>query len=55
MDPDITQLVYQIKKRKPDALEKIMDIHMINVYSLAKSILNYVSTEEDIEECVQDT
>lgn len=55
MDPDITQLVYQIKKRKPDALEKIMDIYISNVYSLAKSILKHVSAEEDIEECVQDT
>ena len=55
MDSDITQLIHQITKRKPDALEKIMDIYISNVYSLAKSILNHISTEEDIEECVQDT
>ena len=55
MDPDITQLIHQIRKRKPDALEKIMDIYINNVYSLAKSILYHISTEEDVEECVQDT
>jgi RNA polymerase sigma-70 factor (ECF subfamily) len=55
MDPDITQLIHQISKRKPEALAKIMDIYMNNVYSLAKSILSHISTEEDIEECVQDT
>ncbi len=55
MDPDITRLIHQISKRKPDALEKIMDIYISNVYSLAKSILCHISTEEDIEECVQDT
>ncbi len=55
MDPDITQLIHQISKRKPEALAKIMDIYINNVYSLAKSILCHISTEEDIEECVQDT
>lgn len=55
MEQSITQLIYQIIKRKPEALEKVMDIYISNVYYVANSILSHVATEEDIEECVQDT
>jgi RNA polymerase sigma-70 factor (ECF subfamily) len=55
MEPDTTQLINQIAKHKPEALEKVMDAYFSNVYYVAKSILSHVAAEEDIEECVQDT
>jgi RNA polymerase sigma-70 factor (ECF subfamily) len=55
MEPDTDQLIYQIAKHKPEALEKVMDLYFSNVYYVAKSILYHVAAEEDIEECVQDS
>jgi RNA polymerase sigma-70 factor, ECF subfamily len=38
---------------KPD-IERLMDLYMDSVYGVAKSILIYKGSEQDIEECVQD-
>lgn len=55
MEQEITKLIKQLAKRKPEALSRIMDLYLSNVYYVAKSILHQVASEEDIEECVQDT
>ncbi len=55
MEPEIVLMINEIKKRKSDALAKVMDLYMNSVYHLAKSILYVIASEEDIEECVQDT
>lgn len=54
MEHSEDQLVCLIKKRKPKALEKVMDLYMSSVYSLAKEILFCIGSEEDMEECIQD-
>ncbi|TCT17178.1 RNA polymerase sigma-70 factor (ECF subfamily) [Natranaerovirga pectinivora] len=54
MEPDISKLILLIKKKKPSALEKIMNLYMNSVYGIAKSIIGTIGSEEDIEECVQD-
>lgn len=54
MELEISILVRLIKKRKPKALEKVMDLYIDSIYNVAKSILINIALEEDIEECVQD-
>lgn len=54
MEFEEEQLINLIKKRKPKALEKVMDLYMNSVCGLAKGILLSVGSEEDVEECVQD-
>lgn len=54
MESEIDKLIILIKKRKPYALEKVMDLYMDSVYNVAKSILYNIASDEDIEECVQD-
>lgn len=54
MEPEIERLIKLIKNRKPEALGRLMDLFIDPVYSLAKSIILNVGSEEDIEECVQD-
>jgi len=54
MESEIDKLIILIKKRKPNALEKVMDLYVDSVYHVAKSILYSIAPEEDIEECVQD-
>ncbi len=55
MEPELELIIKQIKKRKPEALKKVIDLYISNVYHVAKSILFSIASEEDIEECVQDT
>lgn len=47
-------LIRLIKKKKPKALEKVMDLYIGSVYGVARSILYNTASEADIEECVQD-
>jgi RNA polymerase sigma factor, sigma-70 family len=54
MDPEIGRLIRLMKKRKPEALERVMDLFIDSVYVVAKNILYNVGSEEDIEECIQD-
>ena len=54
MELEEEQLINLIKKRKPKALEKVMDLYMNFVCGMAKGILLSVGSEEDVEECVQD-
>lgn len=54
MEKELEGLVELIKKKKPYALEKVMDLYINSVYGIAKSILIEAASEEDIEECVQD-
>ncbi len=54
MELEEEQLINLVKKRKPKALEKVMDLYMNSVCGLAKGILLSVGSEEDVEECVQD-
>jgi RNA polymerase sigma-70 factor (ECF subfamily) len=54
MESEIARLVTLMKKRKPEALEKVMELFMDSVYTVAKHILYNIGSEEDIEECVQD-
>ena len=55
MEHDIDLIVKLIKKRKPEALNRAMELYIGNVYHIAKSILYRIADAEDIEECVQDT
>ncbi|MDP4089117.1 MAG: sigma-70 family RNA polymerase sigma factor [Bacillota bacterium] len=54
MELEIDSLIRLIKRRNPEALEKVMDLYMDSVYSLVKAILFNKGSEEDTEECVQD-
>jgi RNA polymerase sigma-70 factor, ECF subfamily len=54
MEVDIEKLIKLIKKRKQEALKKVMDLYMNSVYGLARAILSDLCSKEDIEECVQD-
>lgn len=54
MEIDEDRLIRHIRKRKPEALEKIMDKYMDSIYNMAKGILFNIASEEDVEECVQD-
>jgi RNA polymerase sigma-70 factor, ECF subfamily len=54
MELEIDRLIKLMKKKKPEALERIMDLYMGSVYGVAKSILSNTASEGDIEECVQD-
>lgn len=47
-------LIRLMKKKKPQALEKVMDLYLGSVYGVARSILYKTASEADIEECVQD-
>ena len=54
VDIDVDGLIRLIKKKKPDALEKVMDLYIGSVYGVGRSILYNTASEADIEECVQD-
>lgn len=54
MELDIENIIKQIKSRKPDALKRLMDLHMSSVYYVAKNILSETACMEDIEECTVD-
>jgi RNA polymerase sigma factor, sigma-70 family len=55
MEEVVAQLINQIKERKPEALEKVIDLYLSHVSYLARKILYPIGGEEDIEECIQDT
>lgn len=47
-------VIAQLQRKNPAALEYIMDYHGNGVYGLVYRIINDVGSKEDIEECVSD-
>lgn len=54
MELQIENLIKSIKKRDSKALERLMDLYMGSVYSVAKNILAEIASPEDIEECTNE-